>query len=83
MVTGHEIAGVVRSVGKNVTKFKVGQNVGVGTLVNSCRTCENCKDGEEPYCLGNDKLPGYVATYNSKVSLSKLTLCLKSVARRA
>ncbi|KAL1696437.1 chaperonin 10-like protein [Schizophyllum commune] len=66
MVVGHEITGVVRSVGKNVTKFKVGQNVGVGTLVNSCRTCENCKDGEEPYCLGNDKLPGYVATYNSK-----------------
>ena len=66
MVVGHEITGVVRSVGKNVTKFKVGQNVGVGTLVNSCRTCENCKDGEEPYCLGNDKLPCGIRVFGDR-----------------
>ncbi|KAL1745237.1 chaperonin 10-like protein [Schizophyllum fasciatum] len=59
MVTGHEIAGVVRSVGKNVTKFKVGQHVGVGCMVNSCRTCESCKEGEEQYCTGDGKLTGH------------------------
>ena len=67
MVTGHEIAGVVRSVGKNVTKFKVGQHVGVGCMVNSCRSCENCKDGEEQYCTGDGKITGNVQTYNGKV----------------
>ncbi|KAL1714986.1 chaperonin 10-like protein [Schizophyllum commune] len=66
MVTGHEIAGVVRSVGKNVTKFKVGQHVGVGCMVNSCRSCENCKDGEEQYCTGDGKITGNVQTYNGK-----------------
>ncbi|TRM60967.1 chaperonin 10-like protein [Schizophyllum amplum] len=66
MVTGHEIAGVVRSVGKNVTKFKAGDHVGVGCMVNSCRHCDNCKDGEEQYCTGHGDIPSNVGTYNGK-----------------
>ena len=59
MVPGHEIAGVVEAVGPGVTKFAVGDRVGVGCLVDSCRECENCKDGQEQYCTG-----GSVGTYN-------------------
>ncbi len=61
MVPGHEIVGHVTSVGKDVTKFKVGDTVGVGCMVDSCRTCTNCKDGEEQFCL-----EGMTATYNSR-----------------
>ncbi|MEU6283969.1 NAD(P)-dependent alcohol dehydrogenase [Streptomyces sp. NPDC047028] len=60
MVPGHEIAGVVSAVGSGVTKFAVGDRVGVGCLVDSCRECENCRQGLEQYCLG-----GGVATYNA------------------
>ncbi len=49
-VPGHEIAGVVAAVGKNVTKFKVGDHAGVGCMVDSCGTCESCKHGEEQHC---------------------------------
>ena len=49
-VPGHEIAGVVTAVGKNVTKFKVGDHAGVGCMVDSCLTCESCKRGEEQHC---------------------------------
>src|SRR5437016_14640554 len=49
-VPGHEIAGVVAAVGKNVTKFKVGDHAGVGCMVDSCGTCESCKGGEEQHC---------------------------------
>ncbi|HUJ93914.1 MAG TPA: NAD(P)-dependent alcohol dehydrogenase [Terriglobales bacterium] len=51
MVPGHEIAGVVKTVGSKVTKFKVGDKVGVGCFVDSCRTCSSCKSGLEQYCL--------------------------------
>lgn len=61
MVPGHEIVGYVSAVGANVKKFKVGDTVGVGCMVDSCRTCVNCKDGEEQFCL-----EGMTATYNSK-----------------
>ena len=50
-VVGHEIAGYVTEVGADVTLHKVGDKVGVGCMVNSCRECENCLAGEENYCL--------------------------------
>lgn len=49
-VPGHEIVGIVAAVGKNVTKFKVGDRAGVGCMVDSCMECESCKHGEEHYC---------------------------------
>jgi uncharacterized zinc-type alcohol dehydrogenase-like protein len=60
MVPGHEIAGTVTKVGSAVTKFKVGDLIGVGVFVDSCRVCENCKAGLEQYCLD-----GMTGTYNS------------------
>jgi uncharacterized zinc-type alcohol dehydrogenase-like protein len=60
MVPGHEIAGVVSEVGPGVTKYAVGDRVGVGCLVDSCRECDNCKAGLEQYCTG-----GNVGTYNA------------------
>lgn len=50
MVPGHEIAGVVSRVGSTVTRWKVGDLVGVGVFVDSCRSCEACRAGEEQYC---------------------------------
>ncbi|MEU5112469.1 NAD(P)-dependent alcohol dehydrogenase [Streptomyces longwoodensis] len=61
MVPGHEIAGVVTEVGPGVTKFAVGDRVGVGCMVDSCRECDNCKAGQEQYCTGG----GMVGTYNA------------------
>jgi alcohol dehydrogenase (NADP+) len=60
IVPGHEIAGIVTEVGPEVTKFKVGDRVGVGCFVDSCRECESCRAGEEQYCTN----PGMVGTYN-------------------
>jgi len=51
LVPGHEIAGIVAEVGSKVTTHAVGDRVGVGCLVNSCRTCEHCQQGLEQYCL--------------------------------
>ncbi len=59
MVPGHEIVGVVSQVGSAVSRFKLGDKVGVGCLVDSCRTCSECQDGLEQYC----EHP--VFTYNS------------------
>jgi uncharacterized zinc-type alcohol dehydrogenase-like protein len=50
-VVGHEIVGTVTAVGEQVTLHAVGDRVGVGCMVNSCRECENCLAGEEQYCL--------------------------------
>ncbi|ORB65106.1 NAD(P)-dependent alcohol dehydrogenase [Mycolicibacterium tusciae] len=61
VVPGHEIAGVVTEVGPDVTKFKVGDRVGVGCFVDSCRECPSCRAGEEQYCTN----PGMVGTYNA------------------
>lgn len=59
MVPGHEIAGTVRAVGSKVKKYKVGDPVGVGCLVDSCRTCTHCKQNLEQYCLeGNTQTYG-------------------------
>jgi alcohol dehydrogenase (NADP+) len=60
MVPGHEIVGRVIRVGERVTRFKPGDLAGVGCLVDSCRTCDNCRDGLEQYCS-----QGPVGTYNS------------------
>lgn len=51
LVPGHEIVGKVTQVGDHVKKFKVGDTVGIGCLVDSCRECENCKQDLEQYCL--------------------------------
>ncbi|XP_073003902.1 probable cinnamyl alcohol dehydrogenase 5 isoform X1 [Typha latifolia] len=59
IVPGHEIAGVVAEVGSKVQKFKVGDKVGVGCMVNSCQSCDNCGQGFENYC------PQIILTYNS------------------
>ena len=61
MVPGHEIVGVVKQVGPKVTKFKVGDKVGVGCFVDSCRHCASCTKGLEQFCM-----EGVVFTYNSK-----------------
>jgi uncharacterized zinc-type alcohol dehydrogenase-like protein len=61
VVPGHEIAGIVTGVGAEVTKFTVGDRVGVGCFVDSCRECPSCLAGEEQYCTN----PGNVGTYNS------------------
>jgi alcohol dehydrogenase (NADP+) len=61
MVPGHEIAGIVSAVGSEVTKHQVGDRVGIGCMVDSCRECENCLAGEEQYCL-----KGNVQTYNGR-----------------
>ncbi|MCC8411266.1 NAD(P)-dependent alcohol dehydrogenase [Mucilaginibacter sp. UR6-1] len=59
-VPGHEIVGKVKSVGTHVSKFKVGDTVGIGCIVDSCRECQYCKDDLEQYCE-----PGMTGTYNS------------------
>ena len=61
MVPGHEILGEVTAVGDAVKKFSVGDRVGVGTFVDSCRECEYCKMGRQNYCL-----KGNVQTYNGR-----------------
>ena len=60
MVPGHEIIGRVASVGPDVTRFKPGDHVGVGCMVDSCRNCDACEQGVEQYC---QEIPTY--TYNS------------------
>ncbi|MES2491000.1 MAG: NAD(P)-dependent alcohol dehydrogenase [Pseudomonadota bacterium] len=57
-VPGHEIIGRVTQVGKDVTKFKVGDRVGVGCMVDSCQSCASCKEGDEQYCE-----MGFTGTY--------------------
>jgi uncharacterized zinc-type alcohol dehydrogenase-like protein len=59
-VPGHEIVGRVTAVGDVVSKFAVGQLVGVGCMVDSCGTCPSCREGEEQLCEGS----GFVGTYN-------------------
>jgi uncharacterized zinc-type alcohol dehydrogenase-like protein len=59
MVPGHEITGIVEKVGVGVTRFKPGDRVGVGCMVDSCKECDSCKDGLEQYCEKRN-----VLTYN-------------------
>ncbi|MFD1713155.1 NAD(P)-dependent alcohol dehydrogenase [Amnibacterium flavum] len=60
LTVGHEIVGTVTEVGSEVTLHQVGDRVGVGCMVNSCRECVNCLAGEEQYCI-----PGNTGTYAS------------------
>jgi len=60
-VPGHEIVGRVTAIGDHVKKFKVGDLAAIGCLVDSCRECDNCKEGLEQYCSN-----GSVGTYNSQ-----------------
>ncbi len=60
VVPGHEIVGTVTAVGKKVKRFKTGDLAGVGCMVDSCRTCVNCKAGLEQHCFGPANY-----TYNS------------------
>jgi uncharacterized zinc-type alcohol dehydrogenase-like protein len=61
MVPGHEIIGRVAEVGSQVTRFRVGETVGVGTIVDSCRVCKSCQEGLEQYCTDHP-----VWTYNAR-----------------
>lgn len=61
-ISRHEIAGEVTKVGRSVTKFKVGDKVGVGCFVHTCGTCDSCKEDQENYCpnlqwIFNGKFP--------------------------
>lgn len=67
MVPGHEIVGRVSKIGDKVTKFKVGDAVGIGCFVDSCRECQPCKDGIEQYCM-----QGAAYTYGG-VEMDKVT----------
>ncbi|MGD8195465.1 NAD(P)-dependent alcohol dehydrogenase [Herbiconiux sp. P18] len=60
LTVGHEIVGTVAEVGSEVSLHQVGDRVGVGCMVNSCRECENCLKGQQQYCL-----KGNVGTYGS------------------
>ena len=60
MVPGHEIVGKVTAVAPGVTKFKVGDLIGVGVFVDSCRKCDSCRAGLEQYCI-----EGMTGTYNT------------------
>ena len=70
-VPGHEIAGIVAQVGKNVTKFKVGDKAGVGCMVDSCGECDSCKNGDEQYCENGKTL--YTYGYPDKSSPTGIT----------
>jgi len=59
MVPGHEIVGIVTEIGAAVDKFKVGDRIGIGVFIDSCRTCAPCKSGLQQYCEA-----GMTGTYN-------------------
>jgi len=60
MVPGHEIVGIIKQTGKQVSEYKVGDKVGVGCMVDSCRHCSSCDENMEQYCE-----EGMTGTYNS------------------
>lgn len=68
MVPGHEIVGHIQKMGQAVTKFLPGDRAGVGCLVDSCRTCNNCQQGYQQFCEN-----GSVGTYNSTLKNGERT----------
>ena len=68
MVPGHEIIGRVTAVGSSVSRFKLGQRVAVGVIIDSCRTCPSCKSNEEQYCE-----VGATLTYGAKDRYGDIT----------
>ncbi len=68
LVPGHEIAGVIDAAGTEVTKFGVGDRVGVGCFVDSCRVCPSCRAGQQQFCV-----EGETETYNSVDKSGKRT----------
>jgi alcohol dehydrogenase (NADP+) len=60
-VPGHEIVGKITSIGKNVKLFSIGDTVGVGCMIDSCKTCKQCTNGDEQFCQGP---VGMTMTYN-------------------
>ncbi len=81
MVPGHEIIGKISQIGSKVTKFKIGESVGVGCFVDSCRTCEQCKIGDEQYCengvsftydgFEQDKKTATYGGYSTKITVDE------------
>lgn len=65
IVPGHEISGIVIDIGKKVTRFNIGDNVGVGCLVNSCRKCDNCLNNYEQCCDKAIYTYGSIDYYNN------------------
>lgn len=65
---GHEVVGRVAAVGSSVSKYKVGDVVGVGCMIDSCRACAPCKEGDQNYCEGPNS---WLATYNGPMIPSK------------
>src|SRR6476646_777442 len=65
MVPGHEITGIVSDIGAKVTRYKKGNKVAVGCMVDSCRKCNSCINGLEQYCTGG----GPVLTYNDEENI--------------
>ena len=68
---GHEIIGRVTKAGAHVTRHKVGDMVGVGCMIDSCRTCEPCEAGDQNYCEGPNS---WLATYNGPMQPAKKAL---------
>ncbi len=68
MVPGHEITGTVVQTGEAVTRFRVGETVGVGCFVDSCRSCSACREGQEQYCEA-----GMVLTYSGRDRTGQIT----------
>lgn len=66
LVPGHEIAGIISAVGAEVTRFALGDRVGVGNMVDACRVCENCLAGLEQYCSGKRVLAYNDVGYDGK-----------------